>query len=82
MEFLQFIFSSFWVWLGFILLVLADGDVLVDLVEAFRPEKKKEIKKFAVDDGTTVRVVEASDVELIDTLAKRPCEKCGEEDEV
>lgn len=40
MEFLRFIFSSFWVWLGFIILVGAVGGVLVELVKACKRNRK------------------------------------------
>ncbi|MCI8471459.1 MAG: hypothetical protein HFJ35_08485 [Clostridia bacterium] len=40
MEFLRFIFSSFWVWLGFIILVGAVGGVLVALVKACKRNRK------------------------------------------
>ena len=35
MEFLRFIFSSFWVWLGFVVLVAA-----AEIVKAIRPARK------------------------------------------
>lgn len=38
MQFIQFIFSGFWVWLGFILLVLVAGAVVI---VAIREAKKK-----------------------------------------
>lgn len=36
MEFLRFIFSSFWVWLGFVVLVAAAGGAVVEIVKAIR----------------------------------------------
>lgn len=38
MKFIQFVFSGFWVWLGFILLVLVAGAVVI---VAIREAKKK-----------------------------------------
>ena len=40
MEFLRFIFSSFWVWLGFVVLVAAAGGAVVEIVKAIRPARK------------------------------------------
>lgn len=40
MEFLRFIFSSFWVWLGFVVLVAAEGGAVVEIVKAIRPARK------------------------------------------
>ncbi len=36
LELLQFVFSSFWVWIGSAMLVLIVGLVLVGMVEALR----------------------------------------------
>ena len=40
MEFLRFIFSSFWVWLGFTILVSMVGSGVIELVRACRRERK------------------------------------------
>lgn len=40
MEFLQFIFSSFWIWLGFVVLVAAAGGAVVEIVKAIHPARK------------------------------------------
>lgn len=40
MEFLRFIFSSFWVWLGFVVLVAAAGGAVVEIVKAIHPARK------------------------------------------
>lgn len=40
MEFLRFIFSSFWVWLGFVVLIAAAGGAVVEIVKAIRPARK------------------------------------------
>ena len=41
MEFLHFIFSDFWVWLGFITLVYIVFDRLADLVRALRKPARR-----------------------------------------
>ena len=40
MEFLRFIFSSFWVWLGFVILVAVVGGGLAELVKACKRNRK------------------------------------------
>ena len=40
MEFLRFIFSSFWVWLGFVVLIAAAGGAVVEIVKAVRSARK------------------------------------------
>lgn len=40
MEFLRFIFSSFWVWLGFIILVSMVGGGIIELVKACKRNRK------------------------------------------
>lgn len=37
---MRFIFSSFWVWLGFVVLVAAAGGAVVEIVKAIRPARK------------------------------------------
>ena len=40
MEFLRFIFSSFWVWLGFVILVSMVGGGIIELVKACKRNRK------------------------------------------
>ena len=54
MEFLRFIFSSFWVWLGFVVLVAAAGGAVVEIVKAIRPARKIEV--YRTDDVMRVKV--------------------------
>jgi hypothetical protein len=59
MEFLQFIFSSFWVWTGFIILLCVAGGLLIGLVDAIHTERT--VKTYHFQDGTrTVEVWGAS----------------------
>lgn len=48
MEFLRFVFSSFWIWLGFVLIIVAVGDVIVNIIA--------EIKKPAFQDANYVAI--------------------------
>lgn len=65
MEFLRFILSSFWVWLGFIILVCAVGGAVVALVKACKHSRKitayriGERWHITVEDGTSKDVREA-----------------------
>lgn len=40
MEVLRFIFSSFWIWLGFVVLIAAAGGAVVEIVKAVHPARK------------------------------------------
>lgn len=40
MEFLQFVFSSFWVWLGFVVLIAAAGEAVAGIIKAIHPARK------------------------------------------
>ena len=40
MEFLRFIFSSFWVWLGFVILVSMVGGGIIELVKTCKRNRK------------------------------------------
>lgn len=52
MEFLRFIFSSFWVWLGFVVLVAAAGVAVVEIVKTIHPARKIAVYRM----GDVVRV--------------------------
>lgn len=40
MEFLRFIFSSFWVWLGAVVLIAAAGEAVAGIIKAIRQPRK------------------------------------------
>lgn len=40
MEFWRFIFSSFWVWLGFVVMITAAGGAIAEIVKAVHPARK------------------------------------------
>lgn len=56
MEFLKFIFSSPWIWLGFLILVCCVLKYMVDLVSALRAKRKVHI--FKTSDGSWQVLVE------------------------
>lgn len=75
MEFLQFIFSSFWVWTGFIILLCVAGGLLIGLIDAIR--MKRTVKTYHFQDGTkSVEVIGASkeDVQTAEKWAALHCE--------
>lgn len=56
MEFLKFIFSSPWIWLGFLILVCCVLKYTVDLVSALRVKRK--VHTFKTSDGSWQVLVE------------------------
>ncbi len=56
MEFLKFIFSSPWIWLGFLILVCCVLKYMVDLVNALRAKRK--VHTFKTSDGSWQVLVE------------------------
>lgn len=56
MEFLKFIFSSPWIWLGFLILVCCVLKYMVNLVSALRAKRK--VHTFKTSDGSWQVLVE------------------------
>lgn len=56
MELLKFIFSSPWIWLGFLILVCCVLKYMVDLVSALRAKRK--VHTFKTSDGSWQVLVE------------------------
>lgn len=56
MEFLKFVFSSPWIWLGFLILVCCVLKYTVDLVSALRAKRK--VHTFKTSDGSWQVLVE------------------------
>lgn len=64
MELLELIFTSFWTWLGFIILIAAAGGAVADIIKAARAKKKIDVYKY----GGRWRVeLEGAGCEEIDT---------------
>ena len=40
MEFIRFILSGFWTWAGFLILIVAAGNAVAEIVKAVRPPRK------------------------------------------
>lgn len=68
MEFIRFIFSSFWIWLGFVTLVAVMLKYLVDLVKAIR--SKRNIKVYNFGDRQTVEIENATDKDVAAAVTK------------
>jgi hypothetical protein len=48
MEFIRFIFSSFWVWAGFTIIIATAGNAIAEIIKAFKApktEKETEVSK-------------------------------------
>lgn len=58
MEFLRFIFSSFWVWLGFVILVSMTGGGVIELVKACKRNRK--VTAYRIGDRWHVEVENAT----------------------
>lgn len=59
MEFLRFIFSSFWVWTGFVILAAMVGGGVIALVNACKPEKRR-VETYRDGDRLKVTIIGAS----------------------
>ena len=77
MELLQFVFSSFWVWLGCVVLIVAAGEA-VATAAAFR--QKRKVSVYHVGDVTRVEVENAGRAD-IPAAVKALNEQAAEVDE-
>ena len=64
MELLQFVFSSFWVWLGCVVLIVAAGEAVATAAAGFR--QKRKVSVYHVGDVTRVEVENAGRYDRID----------------
>ena len=58
MEFLRFIFSSFWVWLGFVILLSMIGGGVIELVKVCRRNRK--VTGYRIDERWHIEIEDAS----------------------
>lgn len=66
MEFIRFIFSSFWVWFGFFLLIFVLGGIILSLVKELR--KGKTIRVYPLEtggQGATIERATKADVKWV-----------------
>lgn len=78
MELLQFVFSSFWVWLGCVVLIAAAGEAVATAAAGFR--QKRKVSVYHVGDVTRVEVENASRAD-IPAAVKALNEQAAEVDE-
>lgn len=64
MEILQFILSSFWTWLGAILLIAAVFDGIADVVKAIRPHRTVRVSQSETLVTVEIQDAAQSDVDL------------------
>ena len=57
MEFIEFVFSSFWIWLGFVVLIVAAGEAISGIVAEIR--QKRKISVYRTGDVVRVEVENA-----------------------
>lgn len=62
MELLQFVFSSFWVWLGCVVLIVAAGEAVATAAAGFR--QKRKVSVHHVGDVTRVEVENAGRADI------------------
>lgn len=63
MEFIRFIFSSFWVWLGFLLLVGAVSGCVVEVIKACK--RNRTVKAYRVGSRWRMEVENASRADVV-----------------
>lgn len=78
MELLQFVFSSFWVWLGCVVLIVAAGETVATAAAGFC--QKRKVSVYHVGDVTRVEVENAGRAD-IPTAVKALNEQAAEVDE-
>lgn len=66
-EFIKFIFSSFWIWLGFITLVAVVLKYLVDAIKAIRNTRNVKIFRFK-DGRQTIEIENATNRDVADAI--------------
>lgn len=73
MEFIRFIFSSFWVWLGFLVLIGAAGEAVSSVVKAAKQNRK--VAVYRVGDVKRVEIENATRGDVSAALKKEPNER-------
>ncbi len=77
MEFIRFIFSSFWVWLGFFILVSMIGGGLIELVKACKRGRK--VKAYQIGGRWNIEIENASGEDASQVMISAACAPGGEE---
>lgn len=77
MEFIRFVFSSFWVWLGFVVLVLAVAEGAAEIIKAARQNRK--VAVYRVGDVKRVEIENATRGDVTAALRENKNEQEPEE---
>lgn len=72
MEFLMYVLSGFWPWLGLVILIMVTGDAVAEVVKAFR--KFQKIEAYRLNGEWTVHIDGARRGDLSEILST-PAEK-------
>lgn len=73
MEFIRFVFSSFWVWLGFIVLILSTAGAAAEIIKAAKQNRK--VAVYRVGDVKRVEIENATRGDVSAALKKEPNER-------
>ena len=79
MEFLRFVFSSFWVWTGFLLLVVAVLNGAAELVKACKQNRK--VAVYTVGDVRRVEIENATRRDAAEAMRGQQTKEGGLNDE-
>lgn len=66
MEIIRFVLSSFWVWLGAVILILAIGQAAVEVIKAVHPSRK--ISAYKIGDRWRMEIDGARRGDIIEAL--------------
>lgn len=77
MEFIRFVFSSFWVWLGFIVLILSAAGAAAEIIKAAKQNRK--VAVYRVGDVKRVEIENATRGDVTAALRKDKNERDPEE---
>ena len=78
MEFLMYVLSGFWPWLGLVILIMVTGDAVVEVVKAFR--KLHKIDAYQINGAWSIHIDSARRGDLSEILST-PTEKESQEEQ-
>ena len=78
MEFLMYVLSGFWPWLGLVILIMVTGDAIAEVVKAFR--KLHKIDAYQINGAWSIHIDSARRGDLSEILST-PTEKESQEEQ-
>lgn len=66
MEFIRFVLSGFWTWAGFLILIVAAGNAVAEIIKAACPCRK--IEAYRIGDRWHVQIENARRGDIAETL--------------